>query len=116
MHKIAVVDDDPAWCRLIAEYFKDDFEISTFSAPQAFEEQVEHFDLALIDYYMPPLNGYGVIRSLRQHHQQCPLLILVSGTVDMERNRFFPEADSFLVKDIGPERLLQRVKEMLHLA
>lgn len=113
MHKVAVLDDDQAWCRLIEEYFRDDFDVMAFTTPTDFIEQAHHYDLALIDYYLPPINGYGVICNLRRHQRHCPILVLVSGTVDMEKDRFFPEADSFLVKDIGPERILKRVKEML---
>ncbi len=39
--------------------------------------------------------------------------MLVSAFVDMESARLFPDADFFLVKDIGLDIILQRTRELL---
>ena len=121
MYKIALLDDDPTWNTAITRFFtRNGFEVKAFTDPIPFLEQASEYDLALIDFYLSShpgipadLNGYGIIRQLKQTLQPCPLLVLVSAFVNMESARLFPEADFFLVKDIGLDIILQRSRELL---
>ncbi len=125
MYKIALLDDDPIWNGAVTRFFtKHGFEIQAFTDVDDFLSQASNYDLALIDFYLTSnshtssetnadVNGYVIIRQLRQTLEHCPVLVLVSAFVDMESTRLFPEADFFLVKDIGLDVILQRTKELL---
>ena len=121
MYKIALLDDDPTWNTAINRFFsKHGFTVETFTEPSSFIAQAPEYDLALIDFYLSSqvgsssdLNGYAIVRQLKKNLNPCPVLVLVSAFVDMESARLFPEADFFLVKDIGLDVILQRSKELL---
>ncbi len=125
MYKIALLDDDPSWNGAVTRFFtRHGFEVQAFTDVKAFLSQASNCDLALIDFYLTSnshtstetstdVNGYVIIRQLRQTLEHCPILVLVSAFVDMESTRLFPEADFFLVKDIGLDVILQRTRELL---
>lgn len=121
MYKIAVVDDDGAWNAAVKRFFsRHGYDVHTFTDPRLFLTEATKFDIALIDFYLSSsratisdLNGYALIRQLKQHCEKCPILVLVSAFVDMESARLFPDADFFLVKDIGLDVILQRTQELL---
>ena len=120
MYKIALLDDDQIWNGAVTRFLtKHGFEVQAFTDTAAFLSQASNYDIALIDFYLTPTskanldNGYVVIRRLKQTLKHCPILVLVSAFVDMESARLFPEADFFLVKDIGLDVILQRTRELL---
>ncbi|UBF27853.1 response regulator [Kovacikia minuta CCNUW1] len=121
MYKIAVLDDDETWNVAAKRFFsRQGFEVKTFTSPSDFLAEAEQFNLALIDFYLSSsreapsdLNGYAIIRNLKHSLEKCPILVLVSAFVDMESARLFPEADFFLVKDIGLDIISQRARELI---
>jgi DNA-binding response OmpR family regulator len=121
VYKIAVLDDDETWNTAVKRYFgKKGFDVKTFISASEFLAEAQQFNLALIDFYLSSrqetssdLNGYAIIRRLKQSLENCPILVLVSAFVDMESARLFPEADFFLVKDIGLDVIFQRAKELI---
>ncbi len=120
-HKIAVLDDDRTWNNAVKRFFsKHGFNVQTYENAADFLNEAQNYDLALIDFYLSSssetvndLNGYAIIRHLKKNLERCPILVMVSAFVDMESARLFPEADFFLVKDIGLATILQRAKELL---
>lgn len=121
MYKIAVLDDDETWNTAVQRYFgRQGFDVKTFTSASEFLVEAQQFNLALIDFYLSSrqeatsdLNGYAIIRQLKQSLENCPILVLVSAFVDMESARLFPEADFFLVKDIGLDVIFRRAKELV---
>lgn len=121
MYRIAVVDDDEAWNLAIKRFLsKHGYDVQTYLNPLDFVDEAKKFDLAFIDFYLASsqegqsdFNGYLLIRQLKQRPDPCPILVLASAFVDMESARLFPEADFFLVKDIGLDIILQRTQDLL---
>jgi DNA-binding response OmpR family regulator len=121
VYKIAVLDDDQSWNVAVKRFFsRHGFEVKTYENPADFMNEAQQYDLALIDFYLSSspdaindLNGYAIIRHLKRSLKACPILVIVSAFVDMESARLFPEADFFLVKDIGLDSIMQRTRELL---
>lgn len=123
MRNIAVLDDDEYWCLAIQRFFRNDFNVLTFRDPYYFLNQLDHFDLAIVDFSLPPArfeketDGCTLIRQLKSTMENPPILVLATGFVsrnDLELGRkICPEADDFLVKDMGLDAALQKIKQLL---
>lgn len=123
MLKIAVLDDDEKWGFAIQRFFRHDFEVSTYVDVYSFLSQAHEFDLAIVDFSIPAarfeknINGCELICQLKNTLLQPPLLILATGFLSQYDLRtgteLCPEADGFLVKDIGLESILQQIKQLL---
>lgn len=123
MFKIAVLDDDPQWGFAIQRFFRHEFEVVTYVDVHSFLPQAHEYDLAIVDFSMPParfernVNGCELICQLKSSLLHPPVLILATGFLsqhDMGAGKALcPEADGFLVKDIGLDAILQQIKQVL---
>lgn len=127
MYKIAVLDDDEHWCLAIQRFFRNDFEVSTFSYADSLLEEIvqdfQRFDLIMVDLSIPPdqfkdVDGRKLIRYLRESLPEPPVLVLVTAFLsksDLETGEIkCEEADAFLAKDAGLDEILQRVKSLIN--
>lgn len=72
------------------------------------------FDLAILDVMLPRLDGWSVIRTLRQEGQQTPVLFLTArDTVEDRVKGLELGADDYLVKPFAFSELLARVRSVL---
>ncbi|HEX4948871.1 MAG TPA: response regulator [Blastocatellia bacterium] len=77
-------------------------------------QQKETFDLALLDYHMPEMDGIMLAKELRQRATDLPLVMLSSGMLTQrrlsdERGDLFAK---FLSKPIKPSQLFDRLLEL----
>jgi DNA-binding response OmpR family regulator len=71
-------------------------------------------DLMILDLMLPEMNGYDVLRELRERGSDVPVLLL--SAKGMERDKilgFQIGADDYVVKPFGLQELLARVKALL---
>lgn len=124
MYKIAVIDDNEAWCFIVATFLREQgFEVSTYSDSSAFLQDAEQFDLALIDFSIPPrryqknTDGPDVINLVKERLERPPLLVLISAFFTKEvlngAEDLCPQADAYLSKSIGLQGILQHVEQLL---
>ncbi|HEY9748530.1 MAG TPA: response regulator [Allocoleopsis sp.] len=124
MYQIAIVDDNESWCFILATRLRQHgYAVSTFTDTDLFLRNAEQFDLALIDFSMPPrryqaeTDGPDVIRKLRQRLNPPPLLILISSffTEDIlkEVADLNLQADVYLSKSIDSTELLRQIEALL---
>ena len=87
MNKVLIIDDDEELCELVSEYL----------SVEGFETQCVHdgesglkaavagpYDLAILDVMLPKMNGFEVLRQLREQ-SKLPVLMLTARGDDMER-------------------------------
>ncbi len=76
--------------------------------------QSESPDLVLLDILMPEMNGWDVLLRIRES-SDCPVIMLTAlgGIPDKVRALDEGEADDYLVKPIGPDELVARVKAVM---
>jgi DNA-binding response OmpR family regulator len=73
-------------------------------------------DLAVLDLMMPKLNGYEVIREIRQNEETkaIPVILLTARVQEADVARGFEAgADDYLKKPFSPQELRARVQAIL---
>ena len=124
MYQIAIVDDNESWCFILATRLRQhNYAVSTFTDTDLFLRQADQFDLALIDFSMPPrryqidTDGPDVIRKLKQRLNHPPSVILISSffTKDIlsEVRDLDFQADAYLSKSVDSAELLQKIEDLL---
>jgi PAS domain S-box-containing protein len=114
-HKnILIVDDTPSWQIIISKLLKH-FNINITVANNGTEaldlicQESRHFDLVLMDWKMPKLDGIETTRLLKEQCQQknAPTVIMISAysTTDILQKAKSVGIDVFLKKPINPSLL-----------
>jgi signal transduction histidine kinase len=84
------------------------------SSTEAIEwiERGDPFDLALLDYHMPDINGVMLARSLRQQRssQELPIILLSSMMVDTSNEQGI--ISNTMLKPIKPHKLLAAISAL----
>jgi DNA-binding response OmpR family regulator len=117
MKKILIVEDDAS----IAQLQKDYLELSGFSvrivesgtdALAALAD--DSFDLVILDIMLPGVDGFEVLRSIREK-EDIPVLIVSARSEDIYKlNGFGLGADDYITKPFSSAELVARVKAHLN--
>ncbi len=116
MSKILLIDDDEELCELVSEYLT--VEGLTVEAVHDGESGLRNavsnqFDLVILDVMLPKMNGFDVLRELRQK-SKIPVLMLTARGDDMERIVGLEiGADDYLPKPFNPRELVARIRAIL---
>jgi len=119
VQKILVVDDDVELCELVAEYLEPDgYQVEAVNDGQAGVSRSlsgEHA-LVVLDYMLPGLNGFEVLRQVRAV-SQVPIVMLTARGDDMNRIVGLQlGADDYLPKPFNPLELVARINAVLRRA
>ena len=119
MSKVLIIDDDEELCDLVSEYLTvEGFETNAVHDGAAGLEQAlsGEYDLAILDVMMPKLNGFDVLRNLREK-SGLPVLMLTARGDDVERIVGLEiGADDYLPKPFNPRELTARLRAILRRA
>lgn len=119
MNKVLIIDDDEELCDLVSEYLSvEGFEVSAVHNGEAglTKARTGNYDLAILDVMMPKMNGFDVLRNLRET-SQLPVLMLTARGDDMERIVGLETgADDYLPKPFNPRELVARIRAILRRA
>jgi len=114
--KILVVDDDVELCELVAEYLEPDgYEAEAVNEGHAGVRRALSGEHALIvlDYMLPGLNGFEVLRQIRAA-SRVPVVMLTARGDDMNRIVGLQlGADDYLPKPFNPLELVARINAVL---
>ena len=79
--------------------------------------QEEPFHLAVIDYYMPVMDGMQVIRTIRDNEEvrSLPIIVISAGDDDVQYEAFKAGADLFLPKPVRLPQLFESLQLLLDL-
>jgi CheY-like chemotaxis protein len=85
MHRILCVDDDRACLEARAAILEDEgYYVTAVSCPlMALKCDVSKFDLAILDFDMPALNGFQLLLSLRAARASFPIVLLSGMARDL---------------------------------
>ncbi len=77
--------------------------------------QRESFDLVIIDYYMPIMDGMQVIRLIRKNEKICtlPVIAISAGGKDAQEDAYSAGADIFLSKPVVLRQLFETLQRLL---
>ncbi|MCD6249352.1 MAG: response regulator [candidate division Zixibacteria bacterium] len=116
---ILIVDDSPTVVKFLALSLKSKgYNIVAacdgMDALEKLSTLAEDVDLIITDLNMPNLDGYGLIKAVRQNRHTTPIIILSSEEDDEDQQRGMEVgANSYLVKPFKPAVLLGEVSRQL---
>ncbi len=71
-------------------------------------------DLILLDLMLPEMDGYQVLRNVRQHDDRVPVIILSARGEEADKVRGFKlDADQYVTKPFSIVELLERIAALL---
>src|SRR5438477_413590 len=116
VERILVIDDDVELCSLVSEYLR----------PEGFQVEAVHDGktgltralsgdhlLIVLDVMLPGLNGFDVLRRIRDG-SRIPVLLLTARGEDVDRIVGLEiGADDYLPKPFNPRELVARIRAVL---
>ena len=114
--RILLIDDDRKLVRMLAEYLEaQGYHVAAAhdGAEGAARARAEAWDLIVLDVMMPKVNGFEVLRVLRQA-SQVPVLMLTARGGDEDRiHGLEGGADDYVPKTASSRELLARIRAVL---
>ncbi|MEB3266887.1 MAG: response regulator [Cyanobacteriota bacterium] len=116
-HRIWVVDDDPEIRQLLATYLGDqgyDVRCLADGAQLLARLEFQRPDLVVLDVMMPGDDGLTVLRHLRHHDDDLPVVMLTARGDGVDRIIGLEQgADDYLAKPFLPRELMARIEAVL---
>ena len=115
---ILIVDDEARMRKLIKDFLKakgykileaEDGE----KAIEVFDEQKEKISLVLLDVMMPKLDGWSVLRKIRQDSKVQVIMLTARGEEQDELFGFELGVDEYISKPFSPKILVARIEAIL---
>ena len=115
-YKILIAEDDEDIIKLIKLYLENE-KYEVFCATNGIDalDIVENnaIDLLVLDIMMPKLNGYEVIKKIREH-SNMPILILSAKNLHSDKILGLDlGADDYIAKPFNPLEVIARIKSLL---
>ena len=117
MFNILVVEDDKNLRKLITTYLQRN-KYNTYEATNGEEAlnvlDQSYIDLIVSDIMMPKMDGYELIKSLREAKYDVPILIITAKSeIEDKKEGILLGADDYMVKPIDIEEMLLRIQVLL---
>ncbi len=115
---IMVIDDTKPIRILLLKTFEKKYEMlleeKGIEALETIRDRQDDIDLIILDYEMPKLNGYQLLKLIRNINKNIPVIIL-SSSLDKEKIRKLRllGVKKFLAKQVNLKRLADEIKEYL---
>ncbi|MCI9365329.1 MAG: response regulator transcription factor [Clostridia bacterium] len=117
MFNVLVVEDDKNLKKLMTTYLKkNDYNVfEAINGNQALDIlDTSYIDLIISDIMMPEMDGYELVKSLRESKYEVPILLVTAkNSFEDKREGFLLGADDYMVKPINMEEMVLRVKVLL---
>lgn len=119
MEKILLIDDDEGLNHFLNRFFKrKGYDVAIcLSGEEAIEKiGLENYDLILLDYKMPGLNGLETLRQIKESQVKTPVIIMTAyGSTDTAIEAMKRGAYDYLSKPFERKELSRIVSEALEL-
>ena len=116
---ILVVDDESRMRKLVKDFLiQKNFKVFEAEngevAINIFEEKKDKIDLILLDVMMPKLDGWSVLRQIRQNSTVPVIMLTARGEEQDELFGFELGVDEYISKPFSPKILVARVQALLN--
>ena len=116
---ILVVDDEYRMRKLVKDFLvKEDYKVLEAEdgkvALNVFEENKEKINLVLLDVMMPKLDGWSVLRQIRQESKVPVIMLTARGEEQDELFGFELGVDEYISKPFSPKILIARIKSIIN--
>ena len=119
MLRIAVCEDNIRELReimsLIEEYPRKSsygIEATAFSDSEELAKRIDEFDVFLLDYLMPGIDGLELSKRIREKYMTTKTIIFISRYDDIVYDAFEVHAHRYLIKPVEKEKLYQALNEL----
>lgn len=116
MRQILVIDDDIELCELVTEYLEPDgYEVEAVHDGETGLKRAlsgEHA-LVVLDYMLPGLNGFEVLRQIRSRSRLPIVMLTARGDAVNRIVGLQMGADDYLPKPFDPQELVARINAVL---
>ena len=120
MFKILIAEDDKELRQLFQHVLtKNGYAVTGVSnGEEAIQAMVEsYYDLIISDIMMPKMDGYEMVRTLRQSGTTIPVMMITAkDTFDDMRLGFLSGSDDYMVKPVNINEMVLRVGALLRRA
>lgn len=120
MLKILIAEDDRELRQLFTHVLvKNGYSVKGVANGQEALDALEtdYFDLIISDIMMPVMDGYTLVRQLRQSGSTTPVLMITAkGEFDDMRQGFLSGTDDYMVKPVNVNEMVLRVGALLRRA
>mgnify|MGYP000284861257 FL=1 len=120
MFTVLVVEDDQPLSRLFGTILgRNGYNVHTVCTASAALHclEQEYVDLIITDVMLPGMDGFELIRQLRESGSTLPILLVTAQETLADKERGFTAgADDYMVKPVEVEELLLRVRALLRSA
>ncbi len=120
MLNILIAEDDRELRRLFAHVLvKNGFAVREVANGQEAMDalETEYFDLIISDIMMPVLDGYNLVKQLRESGNQIPVLMITAkDAFDDMRQGFQSGTDDYMIKPVNVNEMVLRVQALLRRA
>jgi len=114
MMKILLLEDDKILCDSLQEYLESEgYEVDTaYRGSDVFDLTFDNdYDLYILDVNVPDVNGFDVLRELREADDNTPAMYITALTdINSISKGFSVGADDYVKKPFDPEELIIRIK------
>ena len=120
MFQILVVDDDKNTRTLMKLVLEgDNYSVLTACNGEDALAVMDssHVDLVVLDVMMPEMDGYQLIRALRESNNNLPILMVSAKQLPADKKQaFLVGTDDYMTKPVDEEEMLLRIKALLRRA
>ena len=118
--KILSIDDNINSLLIIEGFTQPlSLDIDSFKDPEKalLSSKSIEYDLVVVDYMMPEMNGLEFIKAFRKKNSDIPIIMLtaVEDDIDLQVEALRLGANDFLTKPVNPAAFQARVKNILKL-
>lgn len=117
MAKVLIIDDDFDLCRLVIEDLEEKgWAVEAAHNAKDGSQLLNNFsyDVILLDWYLPDLEGLHVCRQFRQQGGSTPILFLTGkGDINHKEKGFEAGADDYLTKPFDMRELACRIRALV---
>ena len=120
MFKILIAEDDSELSQLFARVLtKNGYAVTSVQdGRQALRAmETDYFDLIISDIIMPVMDGYELVRAIRESGNQIPVLMITAKEAfDDMRQGYLSGTDDFMVKPVKVNEMILRIGALLRRA
>jgi len=116
MHKVLIIDDDQELTDLLVEFLGDfKYETAVFHCPLEGLKYLKKnsVDLILLDFMLPEMDGFQVLRQIRESLETPVMMLTAKGDVSDKVVGLELGADDYLPKPFEPRELVARIQSIL---
>ncbi len=117
INHILLAEDDVNLSTVLADYLRSrDFQVTTVADGQEAWETLskKHFDVLLTNISMPKMNGWQLIKAVRESNQQLPIIIISAKTDREDIIRGYQlGCDDYLTKPFSMDILICKIEAIL---